>query len=56
MTNPKTTVLGYLAIVIAVGTYVQGFFTANPTWPPTLTEIMMFLGGLIGVFAKDGGH
>jgi len=55
MKNPYTTILGYGSIAIAVIQYLVGF-AGSHVWPPSVSEILFLIVGLLGVVAKDGGH
>ena len=56
MQNKKTTIMGYFAILVAVGTLIQAFLSGEPI---DLQSILLALGiggaGAAGVSAQDGG-
>jgi hypothetical protein len=55
MMNPKTTILGYLALAAAVIHTAQAFLTGNYS-NLGLPDIMAALGGVGLIVAKDGAH
>jgi hypothetical protein len=55
MKNPYTTILGYGSIAVAVIQYLMGFASSH-VWPPSVSEVLFLVIGVMGVFAKDGGH
>lgn len=55
MTNPKTTVAGYLLIVASVATAASHFLTGGLT-SADLSSVLAALAGIGLVMSKDGGH
>ena len=55
MKNPYTTIIGIGSIAIAVIQYIVNF-AAGHVWPPSLSEILFLIVGVLGVVAKDGGR
>lgn len=59
MTNPKTTIAGYLAIAIAVLSVAQHWLSGGGFVAGDLQTIINALAGVVGVGlvgASDGGH
>ncbi len=53
MINPKTTILGYLAIIGAVVSIAQKLLTGNA---PSAEDIGGLVAGIGLIAARDGGH
>ena len=53
MSNPKTTVGGYLLILAAI---ISAFGKVMVGHMPEMTDFTLFVMGLGLVVAKDGGH
>ena len=45
-----TTLPGIVAILVAVGTYIQTY-SAGHNWPPSGMELVLFVSGLLNVFS-----
>lgn len=55
--NPRTTIMGYLAIAAAVVAFLTKFFQGQPvSLDEALALIGVIGGGAAAVNAKDGGH
>lgn len=57
MQNPRTTILGYLAVAGAVVMFLTKLFQGDPvTLDEALALVSAVGAGAIGVAAKDGSH
>lgn len=57
MSNPRTTILGVLAIAGAVLAFLTKFFQGEPvTLDEALAIASAISAGVVGVVAKDGGQ
>ena len=58
MSNPKTTIAGYLTLVIAVLTVVSHVLVSGvgALGQADLTAVMVALAGIGFIAAADGGH
>ena len=45
-----TTLPGIVAVIVAVGTYIQTYAATNG-WPPSIMELLLFFSGLLNVFS-----
>lgn len=57
LSNPRTTILGYLAIAGAVVVFLTKLFQGQPvTLDEAIALVSAVSAGAVGVAAKDGGQ
>ena len=56
MSNPKTTILGYLAIIAALAKILTDLLSGNGFSASDVNTLLVGLAGAGLVAARDGGH